>query len=314
MEKSTKDYLNTIPKKVLCSNELSDGTQICNSYLATALKYIQVNSPWEKHFLVFDVDRHDATIAAEEADLPAPTITTINPKNHHAHLLYQLHSPVITGPKGHHAPAQFYCDLDACFTFQLNADRGYNKVLTKTPGHDAWRTIYTGVKYELNELRDYVTVDVSMAKAAAKTFRDGIVPDSRHISCFNLLRRWAYEQVDMYRQQSDLTGFFTAALEKAEDFCSGCIHTEIPHKPVLPASQQISLAKSVTFWTWANYKGTSSDPAFRELQSKRAIKRWGDSQQSRIKAQELRAMKLSYQEIANRLGISKRTITRWLAA
>src|SRR3954464_16001188 len=53
----------------------------------------QFNGPKYISYLVFDIDRPEAVLAWQDANLPRPTLIIENPFNGHAHYAYELATP-----------------------------------------------------------------------------------------------------------------------------------------------------------------------------------------------------------------------------
>ena len=85
-----------MPERPWCSNH-SHGRypRVLPKADARRCRYIQPQPPWVRVWLNFDYDRDDAWCAADEVELPAPTLTVINPENGHGHLVYGLAVPVL---------------------------------------------------------------------------------------------------------------------------------------------------------------------------------------------------------------------------
>lgn len=309
-----RSYADTLSRFPMCANEFVHGVRRCVSDQAMKHKHIQINKPWSLDFLAFDIDRWGAAEAHSDAELPAPTFTLVNRENGHAHLLYQLNTPVIVGKNARTKPMNFFKDVDAAMTIQLAADTAYSKVFIKTPGHPAWSTIHTGRKYELAELKEYLTVDTKESRKKLRDIRSAIVPTSRALSLFNLLRKWAYKNVNHHQESGSFDTFQAAARAEAESLCCNTIRLMIPDKRIYPVAEQAKVVASVVTWTWESYTGakTMDEDEFSELQSVRITKRWGDNTQLRRQASRLRNQGMSHQKIADRLDVQKSTVIRWL--
>src|SRR5712672_2678650 len=53
-------------------------------------RLVQFNGPKYLSYLVFDIDRAEAVLAWQDANLPRPTLIIENPFNGHAHYAYEL--------------------------------------------------------------------------------------------------------------------------------------------------------------------------------------------------------------------------------
>ena len=62
--------------------------------IAVTKPYIQKNGQRLKIYLPFDIDRQNGGTAWMDANLPAPNFDIIDPRNGHAHLVYELVKPI----------------------------------------------------------------------------------------------------------------------------------------------------------------------------------------------------------------------------
>lgn len=311
-------FINTLGRRTMCANCFSEGVKRLPPTEAVMYQHVGVNKPWVYDHLVFDIDRWGASAAAEEADLPGPSITVVNPENGHAHLFYTLTTGVYRKGKVRKEPQRLYEAVRAAFTIQLEADPHYNCTFGKTPGHSAWETIYGSRTHDLSELAEYITVDVGSAKRHIKEMRLSSA-NGRNATLFDLLSAWARRAVHEHREKGNFESFSRAVNLEAQKMTSTTILHLFSHKGLLPKYEQRSVARSVSIWTWNRYKsrGRLTDEEFSALQSRRgkqgALKRWGDNSVNQSAAKILFNEGMSMTAIAKRLGVSTKTIQRWLA-
>jgi hypothetical protein len=72
-------------------------------------RHVQFNLPNSYDWLSFDVDRNEAYRAAEDANLPAPTIISV--ENGHALLSYLMEVPVHRFPSSSRKPIDYLADV-----------------------------------------------------------------------------------------------------------------------------------------------------------------------------------------------------------
>jgi len=141
-ETKNRLYAN-LPDKPYCSNNLQNGLIIRTKKTAfERYVYIQLNKYYAICYLTFDVDREGA--GAEwyfELDLPAPTFVTINPENLHAHLVYELFTPVLLWENARQKPIEWLNVVRRAWTEALRADAGYNGLISKNPNHSHWKIL-----------------------------------------------------------------------------------------------------------------------------------------------------------------------------
>ena len=116
----------SLPERPWCSNH-SHGRypRVLPKAEAGRYRYIQPQPPWVCVWLNFDYDRDDAWCAADEVELPAPTLTVINPENGHGHLAYGLAVPVLLGPENNDRPKRYIAAIERAMAVRLGADLSY---------------------------------------------------------------------------------------------------------------------------------------------------------------------------------------------
>lgn len=132
-------FISNLPTRSYCTNDFAAGLLIRRKKDAIRYEYIQLNRKL-RFYLPFDIDREGAAFAHEDAGLPAPTIIIINRENAHAHLLYELKSPVAFkdyngNGKARYAPIRYYEALMRGMAERLDADRSYSQLICKNPRH-----------------------------------------------------------------------------------------------------------------------------------------------------------------------------------
>ena len=135
----------------------------------------------------------------------------------------------------------------------------------------------------------------------------------RNVTVFDWLRQYAYRQIRHYK--GDVRNFVlwqahlnNRALERNGDLQNPMDGREVWH-----------IAKSVSKWTWRQFDIDASDARFSALQAHRGRKGGVASGLSRAAANEdkrasARLMKLnghSYQQIADALSVSRRSVINW---
>lgn len=200
------------------------------------------------HYLPFDVDTPEAGAAWLDAGAPLPTICTINPKNGHAHLLYELEQPVFMPIYGHWAPwlkpepIAYYKSIRIAGTVTLGADAGYRGASTKNPLHPAWSTYTNDVRYSLGYLADAFRLNELAPGARGNT--DALLAYvGRNDELFNECRQWAYREVRDFLRQ-DYSAFFDSVLAHCQAY-------NMRFEPPLKPREVSSTARSIARWTWS---------------------------------------------------------------
>lgn len=291
-----------LPHKPYCSDDLAYGLIIRGKTSALSRSHIQYNPPATVAWLIFDVDREDASLAWEDANLPPPAWVAVNPKNGHAHIAYGIIDPVCRTELARHAPLRYLMAIEQAYQRKMGADRGFASLITKNPLNPAWRVWYPiidGGIYTLDELADYVELEKIDRRKNIDPYGLG-----RNCIAFDQLRTWAYSAVRDYWRPGGELEFGAAAEARA-------IELNIFDSP-LPYSEIRATAKSVSRWTWRHFTPSK----WRETQSNRG-KRSGEvraakSKQLALQAHRMREQGMRQREIADKLCLSPGRISQML--
>ena len=293
------NILENLPHKPYCTNNFSEVLKIRPLQTALGYKYLQLNPPAKKSFVVFDIDRAGAALAAEDADLPAPTLTVVNPENKHAHLMYVLACPVCVSTCGRSKPQKYLNAIYDAYMQRLGADIHYTGLISKNPWHPYWETIENGnAVYELATLADYVEL------APHRKLKYNA--EGRNCTLFDSLRAWAYEGIRQYLAPGGEAAWHSAVSREA----MGLNGFAEP----LPGQEVKHIARSVARWTWRRFGPISQAEYIREThtseaQRARAEKRWGtDKKKQGI---EMLRQGKNNREIARELAVNLNTVKRW---
>jgi hypothetical protein len=300
-----------LPRRPYCASDLSKGLRIRSLAQALRKPYIQINPPHLRVWSIYDVDRQGAAFAWEEANLPPPSWAAINRENGHAHLVWGLAAPVLVdSPDMRLAPLRYLCAVEAAFRAKLDADQGFSGLITKNPTHPLWRLLRgPRVGYELGELAEWVDLPRHLPKRKPEQIGLG-----RNVTLFDWLRHYAYRQVRHYK--TDVRNFVvwqahlnTKALERNGDFLHPLDSREVWY-----------IVKSVAKWTWQRFDIEASDARFSRLQAARGrhggvasgVSRRAMSEDKRASARLMRAQGMTQQAIADALGVTQQTVSKWL--
>ena len=293
-------FKSQLPRKAFCSDFLADGLIIRNTNHALKRRYIQHNHPNSKLWLAFDIDRKTSVDEiTDDLHMPPPHFFTQNPENGHAHLLYALETPVHLNYNSSGAPIRFAGAVDAAMTKKLGADPSYVGLITKNPSHEHWRTHAASIeRYELSELADYLDL------TAANDRRRKIDPVGlgRNCNVFESLRLWASRAIRQGWPEPNQ--WLNACIDRGIALNS---NLEAP----LPPQEVMHIAKSVAKWTHRNL----TEKGFSQWQSnngqRSGIARAKKSEGKRATALAMIDQGLKQKTIAEELGISAKTVTRW---
>lgn len=305
-------FKQSVPKKPYCTDWLESGLQIRNATTATRKKYIQVNPPWLRSFLVFDIDRPQAAVAWQDANLPEPFWTSQNPENGHAHLCFALDAPVLLGHHDRQHPMRYLSAVEAALSAKLDADPNYSGLITKNPLNSHWRTFWnksdSGI-YNLNYLEEFLDLK-KFVNRKAKPELTGI---GRNVDTFDHLRHQAYRMVAGWKREGG-QGVYVRWLNHLYDLATQYTHNE--HPSPLDFKEAHHIAKSVASWTWNKFDVSASNERFAQRQAHRGrlsgAARLMASEDKRATARLMTASGHTQTEIAEVVKVNQSTIARWL--
>lgn len=302
---SFERFARSLPNRPYVSNDLERfGLQVRGRGIADLYRYVQHNQPSMCRWLVIDCDYPGALDRARAKRLPLPTYSAVNPENGHSHLLYELRDPVCTSDLAHWKPLNLLRRIEYQLREELEGDPGYGGFICKNVLNEHWQTEEVNpTPWGLLDFQKYLELPKRLPK---KANTQGL---GRNCSLFEIVRREAYASVLEYRLAGALEAF------------TGYIQAQvIQHNSKLPtplASPEVrSIAKSIANWTWKNYIGRLSDEEFSKRQQKRGAlggKAKGQANaEKRAEALKMASEGAKQQAIADALGVSKMTISRWL--
>jgi len=239
-----------------------------------------------------DVDRPGGALAWDDAYLPLPAWSSMNPANGHAHLAWGIDAPVLLGHHDRQKPMRYLAAVESAMTAKLEADPGYSGLITKNPTHKHWRTFWapSGVGfYELGSLSEYL--DLPKHAPRGRPEKVGV---GRNVDAFDYLRYRAYPEVRGWKRAHG-SGSFIYWNKYLYDLVLN--YTGMEHPTPLDYRECHHIAKSVAHWVWTRFNPDESDQRFSALQSARG-RRSGEVRRQGSEAE---------QRPWEALGISRRT-------
>lgn len=254
-----------IPHKPYCTDDLTAGIRPRSYAHAIKRRYVQVNPPHLRVFLLFDLDYAGAGLAWEDNNLPMPAWAAINRENKHAHLAYALSAPVLTADYGgRQAALRYLAAVEAAYRAKLRGDDGFSGLITKNPVHPFWELL-RGVPdavhgYDLPYLADFV--DLDRFKPYVGRSNVEAVGLGRNCTVFNIVSRWAYKNVLTFKQQ----GFTLQGWLKEVNYQCLRVNGDFP-TPMLE-NEVKCIAKSIGNWVWTRFTPQGKS-AWHSAQNKR---------------------------------------------
>jgi len=229
--------------------------------------------------LRFDIDTQGGGAAWIEAELPAPNLVIINPRNGHAHLIYLLGAWVQTdfSDSRRLKVVRYAAAIERAYTAALGADPAYTGRFHHNPLSDAYVTkIGRDAPYSLDELARYVDLNEPVLK------KNPPIGIGRNVETFDRLRRWAYVAVADWRIGT-YDAWSGAVADRAGQIAAD-VGAESPRGP-LKANEVGHIVKSVARWVWERY-GADVPPLLREARIVAQREREKGRQRAREAARE----------------------------
>ena len=309
------EFINSLPNKPYCTDCLGV-MNIRPKRLAVKQKYLQVNQPCVTTYLIFDIDREGAVLAWSDNNLPAPSWTSKNKTNGHAHIVYRLKVPFCTSDIAHLKPIRYAAAIQSALIQRLKADRGYAGLLTKNPYHSYWQNQgWTEYEYTLDELADYIDLQGHPLKGRECS---GL---GRNCELFDNVRHWAYKAIREYWSPNYKCKWNDAVYAQVEAL-------NIQFTAPLPVSEVKAIAKSIANWTYRQFspakfrasqavKGRKGGKAGSKEDKAKAgsMSKGGGRPDKKVllpQALKLKADGYSNRAIATNLKLSPSTISLWI--
>lgn len=255
-----------IPHKPYCTDDLTLGIRPRSYAHAIKRRYIQVNPPHLRVFMLFDLDYAGAALAWEDNNLPMPAWAAINRQNAHAHLAYALSAPVLTADfGGRQAALRYLAAVEAAYRAKLGGDDGFAGLVTKNPTNPFWellRGVPDAIRgYDLEYLADFV--DLERFKPYVGKTNPDAVGLGRNCTVFNLVSRWAYRNIREFKTDRDAAAWKREVLQQCLS-----VNGDFPYPMML--NEVKCIAKSISKWVWYRFDIAASDKRFSEKQAHRA--------------------------------------------
>lgn len=271
--------------------------------IALGLRYLQLNPPAHRSWVILDIDRPGTSHAWADAGLPPPTYCAINPENTRVHLGYALSAPVCTSDAARMKPLSYLAAIEYAYMKRVGADAAFTGPLAKNPLHPSW-CVWEPANapvYELGYLAEFVDLPTTRLPRTP-----GV---GRNCDLFDGLREWAYSAVREFWRPGGEERWRAAVRLQAE-----ALNTFL--EP-LGAAEVAGIARSVARYVWRRF----SPAKFREIQTTRGrrggiasgISRLAINEDKRTGARLMAASGMSIRAIADELCVSKSTVARWVS-
>ena len=304
-------FKDRLPKKPYCSDNLDYGLMIRPKEISLKYRYIQPNSPYYLHYLVFDLDYESSLseILYGLVGVPLPNLVVANPNNGRSHILFQLKTPIYTTDASRQKPILYANAIRHKLGELFNADPAYVSLVSKNPVSNYWKTTCLREKpYTLNELAR--NLDLTWKDVNREIQQDEAIGLGRNCFVFNTARHWAYKEIRKYRGST-----YASWLDCVIQHCIG-LNQGLTNP--MTFGEVKGIAKSIARYCWK--KDTYCYQEFIDRQSRKGklggikggVVRSAKYQPLRIKAKELHLKGLSCRKIANELKVSKSVVASWI--
>ena len=318
LSQETRDrlYSNLSDKPYCSNNPQKQGLLIRPKQTAFTYAYLQLNNHWSDTYLIFDVDRLGAALAWDDADILAPTFITINRSNGHAHLVYELFTPVWKNASD--KPIKWLKSIKRDFTEILGADAGFTGLISKNPNHKRWDVLDFGGRNELVELSESAEMYKRRLDRKPLALQDQFALEGESNFLFNDGRFYAYWVVRECASCDELLDKVSLHLENA------CFHRNEPIR-----RRRIEyMAKYIADWVWPrrdhvgrsgqHRRKTKDDEELRERQAQSGH-RTNEIRKAATEAQIRKAVdkflregrRITKAAIAREAGISREAVSRY---
>ncbi len=238
MNQQLEDFYSHLNEAVITTNDFEEGTKFRKREKVKQFAYCGLN-PMYRHYLSFDLDEPGSAFKFEDANLPSPTIITINPINKHCHYLYHLKTPVAYHNNSRIKPQQYFEAVQDAMTNRLAADKAYSHTLTKNPLHTKWQVITNKASYDLGDFLEYVDINKLNLD---KFLIEKMDCRGRNDLLFHTLRLWGYRAVHKFITEES---WRQEAQNKAQEINNN-------FSDPLPYKEALNTANASSKWIWKN--------------------------------------------------------------
>jgi hypothetical protein len=297
-----------LPNKLYCTDNLESGLVVRGKKWASRKRYIQVNPPWLRSYIVLDLDYNDSVLSWQHNELPEPAWTSMNLANGHCHMSYAIDAPVLLGEHSSQKAMKYLAAVEAAMIEKMSSDINYSGLITKNPKNAHWRTLWGRFSYDLDYLSEFL--DLKRFSPKRKPEQVGL---GRNCDAFDHIRLHAYAKLEEWKSKKE-RGIYVRWQNYIYERIMNYTHNE--HINPLDNRECHAIARSVAKWVWNKFDYEESNRNFSDLQAFRGkrggIAKGQANEDKRASARLMRAAGKSLREIAVELGVGKSTVADWL--
>ena len=325
-----QSFYDDLPNKPYCS-DTKDYCKVRPKATASKLPYIQANHPNLIKWLVIDIDSdfknkfidyYDEKLFFRwhDRNLPMPTFIARNKKNGHVQYFIKLTNPVSMFENSRSHPVTFLKNLQYALTVQYGGDLSFGGSLSKNPlDCKTWDIYLTGAgSYTLNELAEYIDFDDPINKPPKRSANDEIISPfaglGRNCDTFDYLRFIAYPIAHSMTQTALFNHLLKIGIEFNSRFKQPMLLNEIKcicrsiakFCKTSPRYQAYAIELHERKANMGRIGGLKSDSSHG---GKARSAKYDNKRQTAINLHE---QGLNNTQIAQKLGVSRITVIRWL--
>lgn len=277
LDQEQLELLPMMPRVLACRESKSAPPvyRRCTPRTLRKYPYLRINPPQLVMWMPFDIDRAGAALAWESAGLPPPAAAVTNRLNGHAHLLYPLTAPVLTGDAARGAPLRYLAAIEHAFRSKLDADPAFSHNFSvKNPMHAGWDVLYGPAHtWQLGELAKFVDLPKFLPKAGYKVENVGL---GRNCTLFDRLRLWAYKEIRKFWGQQHGYVFWSQHVFGQASLMNGDLgdagSTWNSLSGPMSDNEVFHIAKHVSKFVWKNFDPDTYKAYVSKVQSNRRAK------------------------------------------
>ena len=295
-------FIETTPKYMHCTDRLDFGHSIERKANALNCKYLNPNSQKFVRWQFFDLDRADAAIRFDDANVAVPNAIIENEENGHAHYAYALEVGVVRSAYGRAGPQNYLDAIRRGMTRRLGADPNFGHYLAKNPLHPQWRTTWLSTKtHSLNDISVWLDPEDMRPAHKSQKAEHEFAQEGRNCSLTSDLAKFALRVAWRFKDGAHTSQDYQRALHVEAFNLNEAFPEPLPFKEVQ------AIVRSVGKWAWSH----STAEKFAELQ------RWRAASRRRRALGIISGLesfdRMAAPELAGALGRSERTAYRYIA-
>lgn len=306
----TLRFIDNLPKKPYCTDDLHFGLQINTKKNAIKQSYIQFNHPQWRKYIVIDIDHNAAVIDLiyENSHVPLPNLVIENKENGKAHFVYELVDAVSFTENSSIKAQRYYEAVRRALTDELNGDRAYSGLICKNPLSEDWRThCFQEEPYHLKELAAHLDLDFISSLNQSERLDNQQISLGRNDLIFNTVRHKAYVDIRYFKEKR---ATFETWFKHIYDLVAS--HNNTLVLP-LPIGEVKSISKSIAKFCWKSH--TNCHKQFCERQKikgkKGGLKNAAKFNPVRKLARHLYLLGKDKKEVSKLLNVSYRSVLRY---